>query len=448
MYSSTRFALFIFPLLLPFLLPAQGLQWRTGDQWHYELLWTIDAPELRDKKTPPSSVLAYPVFTVLDAREDGYTLRVRCDSARVVTGPTGRNGDGLLLQYQIEYIFRTDRAGRLAEIINLESIEAQMLLVLEKSSFSDDPPRMIKEFRKFPNWEEAFFLREYDFIFDAYGHILKPGVETPAPSQGKRFYHLTNTVPMEIAFWDSIIGTPTVMQRTMTRTDGKDGVRIAARGAYEQPAYEYKMDDGSSIRYEPKKGYYRATGLYDKDSGRFLEGELIFGTTGGKGKFDFSSGNSMDMPEQRIEERRTIKTFTPKPAPAASPVVDLPGITLPVFPTFQEVVYRFYQNYKGSAEPNFKLGKYPDGYRITRLNDYNLPMFEPELIWSAQQGWQPVVNFNKPEPVEPDDMPRGAAVYNPYEWKETAEWYLRRHAAKQAECDGRQYGVEKLVGLE
>lgn len=218
----------LFPLILPFLLPAQGLQWRPGEQWRYELLWTIDTPELRDKKTPPSSVLAYPVFTVLEARENGYTLRVRCDSARVVAGPTGRNGDGLLLQYQLEYIFRTDRAGRLAEITNLATIEGQMLRALEQSSFNVDPPRMIKEFRKFPNWEEAFFLREYDFIFDAYGHVLKPGVETPAPAQGKRFYHLTNTVPMDIAFADSMIGTPTVMQRTMTRTDGKDSGRLSS----------------------------------------------------------------------------------------------------------------------------------------------------------------------------------------------------------------------------
>lgn len=429
------FRLTCFVFFFPFFLPAQGLPWKPGDQWHYELLWTIDAPELRDKKTPPSSVLAYPVFTVLDAREDGFTLRVRCDSARVATGPTGRNGDGLLLQYQIEYIFRTDRAGRLAEITNLESIEAQMLRVLEKSSFSDDPPRMIKEFRKFPNWEEAFFLREYDFIFDAYGHVLKPGVETPVLAKGKRFYHLTNTAPMDIAFGDSIIGTPTVMQRTMMRTDSKEGIRIAARGAYEQPAYEYKMDDGAGIRYEPKKGYYRASGVYDSDTGRFLEGELIFGTTGGKGKFVFNSGNSMDMPEQRIEERRVFKPFTPKPAPDASPVVDLPGIALPVFPKFQEVVYHFYQNYKGSAEPYFKLTKHPDGYRITRLKDNSLPMFEPELIWSAQQGWQPVASFNKPEPAEPDDSDRLAAVYNPYEWKGTADWYLRRHTAEQAECD-------------
>lgn len=435
MSAYTGSALLVLYLLIPTLLPAQGLQWRPGDQWHYELRWTIDAPEMRGPGKPPSSVLAYPVFKVLEARDDGFTLSVRCDSARVVAGPTGRNGDGLLLQYQLEYIFRTDRAGRLVEITNLATIEGQMLRALEQSSFNVDPPRMIKEFRRFPNWEEAFFLREYDFIFDAYGHVLKPGEETPAPAKGKRFYHLTNTVPMEIAFADSMIGTPTVMQRTMTRTDVKDGIRIAVRGVYEQPAYEYKMDDGSRTRYEPKKGYYRAEGLYDDRSGRFLEGELIFGTTGGKGTLFFASGNSMDMPEQRIEERRTIKSFTPKPAPASPPVVDLPGIPMPVFPTYQEVVYHFYQHYKGNAEPNFKLAKSPDGYRITRLYDYGLPMFEPELIWSPRRGWLPVVNFNKPEPVEPGAPDRLVAVYDPSQWKEEADWYLRRHAAEQREYD-------------
>lgn len=78
------------------------------------------------------------------------------------------------------------------------------------------------------------------------------------------------------------------------------------------------------------------------------------------------------------------------------------------------------------SDPKFKLSKHPDGYRITRLRDNSLPMFEPELIWSVQNGWQKVDNFSKREPIDPNDPESVVAVYNPYEWKESADYYLSK----------------------
>ncbi|MCB9304246.1 MAG: hypothetical protein H6566_26720 [Lewinellaceae bacterium] len=433
-------------LLLLFLLSTIALfaqnitlpvNWNPGDQWHYELLWTIDAPGLRKKDTPPTTVIAYPVFKVMEAGKEGFTLSVSCDSARVLEGPTGRNGDGLLLPYRLEYIFRTDRAGRFAGIQNLASISEQMLQALANSSFSDDPPRMLKEFQRFPHWEEAYFLREYDFIFDAYGHGLKPGEEASIPAEGKRFYHLTNTVPMDITVFDSIIGAPTVMDRAMTLTREGQAIKILARGAYTQPPFENKQE-GFSLRYEEKKGYYRATGIYDEQTGHFLEGELVFGTTGGDGMFIGKSGES-DLPEQLIEERRTFKSITPIAMEAAVKPADPPGIMLPLFPKYEEVVRYFYQQYKGSAVPNFKLSKHPDGYRITRLFDNGQAMFEPEPIWGPAGGWQAVANFNLPEPVEPGAPDRVVEVYNPYQWQDYADWHLRKNGYSQRECDRQPY---------
>ena len=62
-------------------------------------------------------------------------------------------------------------------------------------------------------------------------------------------------------------------------------------------------------------------------------------------------------------------------------------------------------------------------------------MFEPELIWYVQNCWQKVDNFSKREPIDPNDPESVVAVYNPYEWKESADYYLSKNKSFRDECD-------------
>jgi hypothetical protein len=115
-----------------------------------------------------------------------------------------------------------------------------------------------------------------------------------------------------------------------------------------------------------------------------------------------------------------------------------PGVALPVFPKFEEVVNYFYLQYNGSAMPEFRLEKHPEGYRITRLFDNGLPMFPPEIIWSPEGGFRRVENFNKPEPLEPGP-PRVTQAFDISRWAEEAEWYLRKNDYVRRECDRLPY---------
>ncbi len=128
-------------------------------------------------------------------------------------------------------------------------------------------------------------------------------------------------------------------------------------------------------------------------------------------------------------------------APAQSlsiPFNSQAGVTLPVFPKFEEVVRFFYQQYNGSSMPEFRLEKHPEGYRITRLFDNGLPMFPPEIIWSPDGGFQRVENFKKPEPVEPGP-PRVVQAFDISRWAEEADWYLRKNDYVRRECDRLPY---------
>jgi hypothetical protein len=111
----------------------------------------------------------------------------------------------------------------------------------------------------------------------------------------------------------------------------------------------------------------------------------------------------------------------------------------PVYPKFEEVVRFFYQQYKGSAMPEFRLEKHPEGYRITRLFDNGLPMFPPEIIWSPEGGFRPVENFKKPEPVEPGAPDRVVAMFDSNQWAEEADWYIRKNDYVRRECDRLPY---------
>ncbi|MBK7407305.1 MAG: hypothetical protein IPJ40_03970 [Saprospirales bacterium] len=423
--------------------PAQNLaipaNWQVGEKWHYELLWTIDAPELRGKN-PPTSILAYPIFEVLEADREGYTLSVHCDSAAVLTGPTGRQAQkGAVVHYQLRYIFRTTPAGRFAGIQNQDSLSAQLLACLQKIYIKSDASGAHRRTTAIPNWQEAYFLRDYGFIFDGYGRSLQAGRETAISiSPDQKFYHLYNDVPLEITFFDSIIGAPTVMKQTMTLSKEDQAFRAEAKGQYNQPAYE-QVSPPFTFRYEEKRGYYRSSASYELKTGRFLEGELVFGTSGGVGQAIFENGDPRDLGAQLIEERRVFKSFTPQTEVAAADPVAPEGIILPVFPKYEEVVRHFFQEYKGSNVPEFTLSKHPDGYRITRLDDQKRQLFEPEWIWTVKGGWQPFVNFNKPEPADPD-APEGLVEgYNPYEWEKYAERHLRSNAYQQRECDRQPY---------
>ncbi|MBK8548871.1 MAG: hypothetical protein IPL63_16435 [Saprospiraceae bacterium] len=433
--SIFRPVLFLVFSVLYFILPAQKINWKTGDKWYFELLWTIDSPELRSKKNLPVSVLAYPVFTIIREENDGFVLSVKCDSSKVVSGPTGIKKSNSLMQYEPEFQFKTDSRGSFVKLINEDSVEQQLLQLFKNDYNLRDAEKLMEEIKKFAKWQEALFLREYDFIFDVFGHDLKPDIETPISSSGKKFYHLYNRVPMDVSVYDSIIGVPTIMERKMKLSKKKDKFLIETSGSYTNPTFTYKMGESSSVRFDKKEGYYRASGFYDKKSGRFYEGEMVFGTKGGKSVLYFQTGDSTDIPEQLIEERRKFTSITPDPKKEIKVAEEPPGIRLPVFPSYKDVVYYFYQNYKDMSDPKFKLSKHPDGYRITRLRDNSLPMFEPELIWSVQNGWQKVDNFSKREPIDPNDPESVVAVYNPYEWKESADYYLSKNKSFRDECD-------------
>ena len=415
--------------------PSIPANWLVGDKWHYELLWTVDAPKLRGD-SPPTAIIAYPVFEVLDAGKDGYTLSVHCDSASVLAGPTAKIVQkGIVAHFQLHYIFRTTPQGRYAGIQNPDSLSAQLLAYFKKAYMESDATRGHKAIVAIPNWQEAYFLRDYGFFFEAYGRTLEPGKETELQaSSSYPFYHHFGTVPFDITFFDTKIGAPTVMQQTMTLSKEAREFKVEAQGHYAQPAYSYEKDI-LTFRYEELKGYYRSSASYDQKTGRFLGGELIFGTTGGAGEAVYDKKEHMKLDEQLIEEKRTFKSITPQePELVATP--DAPaGIPLPVFPKYDEVVRHFFQEYKGYSVPEFQLSKHPDGYRITRLNDQKRPMFEPEWIWTPNGSWRPVANFNKPEPIDPDAPDRLVESYNPNEWENYADRYLRSNAYQQRECD-------------
>lgn len=409
--------------------------WKVGDEWHYELLWTIDAPEMRGDN-PPTTILAYPVLEVLEAGKDGYTLRVYCDSARVVTGPTGQQARSAVVHFQLTYLMRTTPEGRYAGIQNADSLSAQLLRLYQNVYMKSDAVSAHKRTVAFPAWAEAFFLRDYGFIFDAYGRSLKEGRETELPATpGRKFYYLYSYVPLDITFFDEKFGKPTVMAETMTFAKKNNGIKVDAVGHFTHPAIE-EVQGPFTFQYEEKKGYYRSSAAYDPQTGRFLAGELVFGTSGGGGQY-FFEGKPEKLPEQLIEERRTFKPFSPK-TPTPKPA-DLPGVALPVFPKFEQVVYFFYQQYKGSAMPEFRLEKHPEGYRITRLFDNGLPMFPPEIIWSPDGGFRPVENFKKPEPVEPGAPDRVVAMFDSNRWTEEADWYIRKNDYVRRECDHLPY---------
>jgi hypothetical protein len=409
--------------------------WKVGDAWHYELLWTIDAPEMRGDN-PPTTMLAYPVLEVLEADKDGYTLSVHCDSARVVTGPTGQQARAAVVHLMLSYRIRTNPEGRYAGIQNPDSLSAQLLGLFQKVYMKSDAASAHKQTTAFPDWAEAHFLRDYGFIFDAYGRTMKNGLEAELPvTPGRKFYFLYNYVPLDITFFDEKFGKPTVMAETMTFFKENNRIRVEAEGHFTHPAIE-EVQGPFTFQYEEKKGYYRSSAAYDPQTGSFLEGELVFGTSGGGGQY-FFEGKPEKMPQQLIEERRTFKPFSPK-KPTPKPA-DLPGVALPVFPKFEQVVYFFYQHYKGSAVPEFRLEKHPEGYRITRLFDNGLPMFTPEIIWSPESGFRQVRNFDKPEPVEPGAPDRLVAVFDSNRWSEEADWYIRKNDFVRRECDRLPY---------
>ncbi|MBK6782897.1 MAG: hypothetical protein IPG79_03400 [Saprospiraceae bacterium] len=83
----------------------------------------------------------------------------------MVSESLAKNGSAVLLQYQPEYLLKTDMRGSFLELINKDSVEQQIFRFLKKTYYSGSYEKLTEELTKFPNWQEALFLRENTILF-------------------------------------------------------------------------------------------------------------------------------------------------------------------------------------------------------------------------------------------------------------------------------------------
>ncbi|MDV7397496.1 hypothetical protein RZS08_39205, partial [Arthrospira platensis SPKY1] len=113
--------------------------------------------------------------------------------------------------FQLSYLVRTNPEGRYAGIQNPDSLSAQLLLLYQKVYMKSDAASAHKRTVAVPDWAEAHFLRDYGFLFDAYGRSMENGRKTELPTTpGRKFYYLYNYVPLDITFFDEKFEKPTV----------------------------------------------------------------------------------------------------------------------------------------------------------------------------------------------------------------------------------------------